>query len=119
MSLTIKKLKKEYITYVVGSFIFIILASFTLWIIFRSFKSTAGLTVPGLFNWKTGVLIFFLLLFFYVFDGLRLLFVFKTIDENVNFILMVKLIFINVFASGVTPLATGGGFAQIYFLSKT
>ncbi len=118
MSLTIKKPRKEYITYVVGSFIFIILASFTLWIIFRSFKSTAGLTVPGLFNWETGVLIFLLLLFFYAFDGLRLLFVFKTIDENVNFILMVKLIFINVFASGVTPLATGGGFAQIYFLSK-
>ena len=31
---------------------------------------------------------------------------------------MIKLVFINVFASGVTPLATGGGFAQIYFLNR-
>ena len=114
----IKKLKKEYIAYIVGSFIFIALASLTLWLIFRGFEGAGGLIVSEVFTWKSGLQLTILLLLFYTFDGLRLLFVFKTMGTDVSFLLMIKLIFINIFASGVTPLATGGGFAQIYFLSR-
>jgi len=116
--LKLKKRKKEYATYFIGSLLFISLASCTLYLIFKGFKGSGNLLIPGVFTLKTGIELAILLLLFYSFDGLRLLFVFKTISTDVSFLLMIKLIFINVFASGVTPLATGGGFAQIYFLSK-
>lgn len=90
----------------------------TLWLIFKGFKGAGTVIIPGFFTWKLVIQLLILLCLFYTFDGLRLLFVFKTIGTEVSFILMLKLIFINVFASGVTPLATGGGFAQVYFLSR-
>ncbi len=110
--------KKQYLTYIVGSLVFIALAGLTLWLIFKGFKGSGSLIVPEVFTPKAIAELIILLLLFYAFDGLRLLFVFKTIGTRVSFFLMIKLIFINVFASGVTPLATGGGFAQIYFLTK-
>ncbi len=113
-----KKWKKEYVTYGVGSLVFITLAGLTLSLIFKGFKGAGSLVIPDVFTGKTIAELLVILLLFYTFDGLRLLFVFKTINTDVSFFLMIKLIFINVFASGVTPLATGGGFAQIYFLSK-
>lgn len=113
-----RKLKKEYVTYIIGSLVFIFLAGLTLYLIFKGFRGAGGLIVPGVFTGGTAAVLVAMLLLFYAFDGMRLLFVFKTIGTDVSFFLMIKLIFINVFASGVTPLATGGGFAQIYFLSK-
>ncbi len=112
------KLKREYLMYVIGSLVFMSLAVITLFLIFKGFKGSEGLVIPGLFTLASGIKLVILLLLFYTFDGLRLLCVFKTFGTDVSFLLMIKLIFINVFASGVTPLATGGGFAQIYFLNK-
>ena len=114
----LKFIKKQYIHYFTGSLVFISLATLTLWLIFRGFEGAGTLYIPGIFTWKTGLQLIVLLSLYYIFDGLRLLFVFKTIGTEVSFFLMIKLIFINIFASGVTPLATGGGFAQIYFLSR-
>jgi uncharacterized protein (TIRG00374 family) len=34
------------------------------------------------------------------------------------FLYIFKLVFINIFVSNVTPLATGGGFVQVYFMSR-
>jgi uncharacterized protein (TIRG00374 family) len=113
-----KHIKREYLTYFIGSLVFITLATLTLWLIFKGFKGAGTLIIPGVFSWKLVIQLLVLLSLFYTFDGLRLLFVFKTIGTKVSFFLMLKLIFINIFASGVTPLATGGGFAQVYFLSR-
>ncbi len=113
-----KKGKTGYAAYIIGGFVFVVLAALTFWLIFKGFKGSGGAVVPGIFTWGNFGIFFILLSLFYSFDGLRLLFVFKTLDADVSFSLMLKLVFINIFASGVTPLATGGGFAQIYFLSK-
>jgi len=51
-------------------------------------------------------------------DGLRLLFILKTLRAKIKFRFIAQLVFINIFISNITPFATGGGFAQIYFLNK-
>jgi len=111
-------MKKEYVSYLIGGLVFICLAALTFWLIFRGFKSAGPLFLASFFNGKRVLLLVAVMLLLYTFDGLRLLFVFKTMGMSVPFLLAIKLVFINIFASGVTPLATGGGFAQIYFLSR-
>jgi hypothetical protein len=112
------RIKKEYMTYVVGSLIFLGLAGLTFYVIFRQSGGVRGLLLWEFISWTHAGILLGLVTALYAFDGLRLLFVFKTIGQDVSYRLMIRLVFINIFASGVTPLATGGGFAQIYFLGR-
>ena len=59
-----------------------------------------------------------LLIFYFLLDALRFLYVLKTLQIHVTLGYLVKLAFINMFLSNITPFATGGAFAQIYFLNK-
>ena len=59
-----------------------------------------------------------LLIFYFLLDALRFLYVLKTLQIDVTLGYLVKLAFINIFLSNITPFATGGAFAQIYFLNK-
>ncbi|MDR9467094.1 lysylphosphatidylglycerol synthase transmembrane domain-containing protein [Marinospirillum sp.] len=59
-----------------------------------------------------------LLLVYFVSDGLRLHFTLKALGYSISLQALSKLVFINLFFSNVTPLATGGGFAQIWYLQK-
>ena len=59
-----------------------------------------------------------LLIFYFLLDALRFLYVLKTLQIDVTLGYLVKLAFINMFLSNITPFATGGAFAQIYFLNK-
>jgi len=68
------------------------------------------------FDFLTYIVI--LLFLYFLFDGLRLYFVLRSINEKVPFKDIFKLVFINIFISNVTPLATGGGFVQIFYLTK-
>jgi hypothetical protein len=58
------------------------------------------------------------LLIYFIFDGLRLFFILKTLKTDVKLIHIVKLVFLNLFVANVTPFASGGGVVQIYFLNK-
>ena len=62
--------------------------------------------------------IMFFLLVYFVSDGLRLYFVLRAIGARVKICEIFPLVFINIFFSNVTPLATGGGFAQVWYLQK-
>ena len=59
-----------------------------------------------------------LFLFYFLLDALRFLYVLKALKIHVTLGYLVKLAFINMFLSNITPFATGGAFAQIYFLNK-
>lgn len=63
-------------------------------------------------------LILLFLLVYFASDGLRLYFVLRTIGERVRIREIVPLVFINILFSNVTPLATGGGFAQVWYLQR-
>lgn len=59
-----------------------------------------------------------LLVVYYGADGLRLHFTLKALGHTLPFRKIFRLVFINIFFSNVTPMATGGGFAQIWYLQR-
>lgn len=59
-----------------------------------------------------------LLFVYYLSDGLRLHYTLKSLDQHLSLALILRLVFVNIFFSNVTPLASGGGFAQIWFLQR-
>lgn len=79
-----------------------------------------GSNLERIFDFPTSIItaLLLVLFFYYIFDGLRLYFVLKTLEAEISFWKIYKLVFINIFVSNITPLATGGGFAQAYFLQK-
>lgn len=59
-----------------------------------------------------------LLFIYFCADALRLHFTLCALGHRLNAAVIVRLVFINLFFSNVTPMATGGGFAQIWYLHK-
>jgi uncharacterized protein (TIRG00374 family) len=59
-----------------------------------------------------------LLTLYFLADGLRLYCVIRAMGFRIAFAYIVKLVFVNIFVSNVTPLATGGGVVQVYFLKQ-
>lgn len=51
-------------------------------------------------------------------DGLRFYYTLVALGIKVSPKVMTKLVFINIFFSNITPMATGGGFAQVWFLHE-
>ncbi|BES72717.1 YbhN family protein [Marinobacter nanhaiticus D15-8W] len=59
-----------------------------------------------------------LLLVYYAADGLRLHYTLRALGHCLPFRHIFRLVFINIFFSNVTPMATGGGVAQIWYLRR-
>ena len=59
-----------------------------------------------------------LLLVYFTSDGLRLYFTLRALGYRVRPRAIARLVFINIFFSNITPMATGGGFAQIWYLQR-
>lgn len=59
-----------------------------------------------------------LLVVYYGADGLRLHYTLRALGHRLPFQQIFRLVFINIFFSNVTPMATGGGFAQIWYLQR-
>lgn len=77
----------------------------------RSITFDDRLIAPGTLLAAAG-----LLLVYFVSDGLRLYCTLRALGHRVPFWTMFRLVFINLFFSNITPMATGGGFAQIWYL---
>ncbi|MEX2529538.1 MAG: lysylphosphatidylglycerol synthase transmembrane domain-containing protein [Gemmatimonadota bacterium] len=59
-----------------------------------------------------------LLVAYFLTDGLRLQYTLRALGFHLPFGSIIRLVFINIFVSNVTPLATGGGFAQVWYLRR-
>lgn len=59
-----------------------------------------------------------LLLVYFAADGLRLHFTLRALGHDLPLGSIARLVFINIFFSNVTPMATGGGLAQILYLGR-
>jgi uncharacterized protein (TIRG00374 family) len=79
----------------------------------RSINFDTRLTQPGAVLSIIG-----LLLIYFVSDGLRLYFTLRALGHRMPLLTMFRLVFINLFFSNITPMATGGGFAQIWYLNN-
>ncbi|WP_291634079.1 lysylphosphatidylglycerol synthase transmembrane domain-containing protein [Clostridium sp.] len=110
--------KTKILTYSILTLIFIVTSYLSILFIqkhfgdntiFFSFKSLSPITLLELT---------ILLIFYFYLDALRFLYVFKTLQIHITLGYLIKLTFINIFLSNITPFATGGGFSQIYFLNK-
>lgn len=77
----------------------------------RTLTFDARLIAPGTLLSVAG-----LLLVYFISDGLRLYFTLRALGHRLPLPAMFRLVFINLFFSNVTPMATGGGFAQIWYL---
>jgi len=79
----------------------------------RSLEFDARLVAPG-----TLAAVAALLLVYFSADGLRLHFTLRALGHRLPLPVITRLVFINLFFSNVTPMATGGGFAQIWYLQN-
>lgn len=59
-----------------------------------------------------------LLLVYFAADGLRLHYTLKALGHRLSLVRIFRLVYINIFFSNITPMATGGGFAQIWYLRR-
>lgn len=62
--------------------------------------------------------ILLLLAIYFTSDGLRLHYTLCALGHRLPFPVIFRLVFINLFFSNVTPMATGGGFAQMWYLQR-
>ncbi len=79
----------------------------------RSINFDTRLTQPGAVLSIIG-----LLLIYFVSDGLRLYFTLRALGHRMPLLTMFRLVVLNLFFSNITPMATGGGFAQIWYLNN-
>ena len=79
----------------------------------KSFSFDFRLIQPG-----TVVALVALLTLYFVSDGLRLHYTLKALGHSLSFQRLFRLVFINLFISNVTPMATGGGVAQVWYLQR-
>ncbi len=104
--------------YIYGGLFFIILSLTTIFILYKNFKNIEWNTFGIFFNTNNLLIILLFLFIFFHLDGLRLYFVLRTLKYKIKYKDLIKLVFINIFVSESTPLSTGGGLAQVYFLNK-
>lgn len=100
------------------SLLFVLLTGAGLWVVYQQFADRS-LT----FDWRllspwTITTVVSLLLVYFVSDGLRLYFTLRALGYRVRLTAITRLVFINIFFSNITPMATGGGFAQIWYLQR-
>ena len=110
--------KLKLVRYIIYLLFFVIISSLTLFYIYHNFERPSSIFVFNRFPISFVIMLFLLLLIYFTLDGLRLYFVIRTLNCNIKFRFIFKLVFINLFISNITPFATGGGFIQIYYLTK-
>lgn len=96
--------------------LFLVVSAVALYIIYNLFAEGFNFQRILDFPFEVLAMLGVLLFFYFIFDGLRLFAILKTLEADITFFAIYKLVFINLFVSNITPLASGGGFAQVYFL---
>lgn len=98
--------------------LFVAFSALGLWLAARVTGGALPRPDPRLFQPASLALIAAFLMVFYVSDGLRLSHVLRALDVPVPLRKLFPLVFINILFSNVTPLASGGGFAQVWYLKR-
>ena len=101
---------------VLSGTLFIVLTSAGLYTVYTQFAQYSVSFDSRLLQPSLLLALVLLLLLYFCTDGLRLYFCIRALGHKIALRPMVKLTFINLFFSNITPMATGGGFAQVWFL---
>lgn len=100
------------------SLLFIVLTAAGLYAVYDQFAGRSISFDTRLIAPQTLAAVTALLLVYFISDGLRLHFTLRALGHQLSFLVIFRLVFINLFFSNVTPMATGGGFAQIWYLHR-
>jgi len=98
--------------------LFFALSFATLYFVHHYFSGGQLRLPPKLLSVRVISSLVVLLTLYYLSDGLRLYCVIQAMGFHIAFPYIVKLVFVNIFVSNVTPLATGGGVVQVYFMKQ-
>lgn len=98
--------------------LFLLLSAGGLFVIYREVAEQTFAFDSRLLSLETLVAIALLLAVYFTADGLRLHFTLKALGHSLPLSHIFRLVFINIFFSNITPLASGGGFAQIWYLRR-
>jgi uncharacterized protein (TIRG00374 family) len=109
---------ENIVGYLIYFLVFVVLSCLSLYFIYKIFGANSNFAIFKSYSASIFGSLLLLLILYFSFDGLRLYYVLKTLNTEIDFKHIAKLVFINLFISNVTPFATGGGFVQIYFLNK-
>ena len=98
--------------------LFFALSFATIFFVHHYFSGGKMQLPAGLLSLHVIISLVFLLIFYFLADGLRLYCVIRATGSRIALSYIIKLVFINIFISNVTPLATGGGVVQVYFMRQ-
>lgn len=98
--------------------LFVLFASLGTWAVYSQFAGEQLHFDHRLFGWPALTAMAALLTLYFLADGLRLHFTLRALGHNLPLRQIFSLTFINIFFSNITPMATGGGFAQIWYLQR-
>jgi len=104
--------------YLLMAGVFFVVSFLTIYLLHRYFLESQALLDSRLLSPMVIASLILLLVLYYLTDGARLYLVVRAMNHHVPFRFIMKLVFVNIFFSNATPMATGGGFVQIYFLSR-
>ncbi|WP_320046584.1 lysylphosphatidylglycerol synthase transmembrane domain-containing protein [uncultured Ilyobacter sp.] len=105
-------------TYFFLAFVFILTSFLSLIFVYHIASSKESFFTLEIFPVKMFFQIGGLLFIYFTLDGLRLYYILKALNIKIDFRYILRLVFINIFVSNITPFATGGGFLQVFFLKK-
>lgn len=104
--------------YFVFFLVFFILSYFTYQFILAQLNIESFQIDFSLFTSPYFILALLLAVLHFAADALRLQSILQIMGHNIPFFLAIKLVFINVFFSNITPMATGGGVVQVAYLKR-
>ena len=96
--------------------LFIGLSAIVPWTIYRELNGELSVMWSVLLAPRLIITALLLLMVYYFCDALRLWFTLRALGESLPLRAMSPLVFINLLVSNITPLATGGGLVQIWYL---
>lgn len=109
---------RRVMSYFAMAALFFALSFSTVYFIHRYF-SEGQLRIPSsMLSIKVVSCLAVLLILYFLADGLRLYCVIRAVGFRIAFSYIVRLVFVNIFVSNVTPMATGGGVVQVYFMTR-
>lgn len=110
--------KKRLISYLIFTIIFILTSFLSLLFIYKFLSDKTSVLTIRVFPLTTIIEAIFLFIFYILMDSLRLLYILKSLNISIEYTYILKLGFIHLFISNITPFSSGGGLAQIYFLNR-
>lgn len=114
-----KRTKKVYPgRWAAFAFLFLVLSCGVPFVIYRHVGAQSFSLNPHLWSWPILSGLVALLAVYFTSDALRLHFILKAAGYNLDAGSLGKLTFMNILFSNITPMATGGGIAQVWYLYR-